>query len=473
MATSLQTRLLLTVGALALTAVAAVAVLTRQGTRQDFARLEELERRADQSKGSTAIARVARALDGRCCDRASMDAALREIDAELTIFVTDPDRGTLIASAGKALDAAVEVATSRRGHTLAIDVKTGGQGPRELLSLRIATDGVVLHLADGRPARLYVVPLPSPDRLQRRDAFLMAVDLRLLWTTVVVGTLALGLTWATVRSHVRPIQALRSATRELARGRLGTRVVPRGGREVVDLGRDFNAMADELERQQQLRQQLLHDVAHELRTPLTALQCRLETVIDGLAPDPVRAVRDLNDDVQHLGALVNDLQDVALAEARELRLSVVATRLDEIVRTAVNAAGLDSDPRLHVAVPPECVVAADPTRLRQVVSNLLSNASRHTPGGARIEVVAEPRDGNVELRVRNTGSRLTADELSRVFDRFYRTDPSRQRGTGGTGLGLAIVKHLVEAHHGRVVAESDADSVTIRVELPRGVQGGA
>jgi signal transduction histidine kinase len=465
MATSLQTRLLLTVGALALTAVAAVALLTRQGTRQDFARLEELERRADQSKGSTAIARVARVLEGRCCDRESLDAAARELDPDLAIFVTDPDRGTLVASAGKPLDAAAEVATSRRGHTLAIDVKSGGQGPGELLSLRIATDGVLLHLADGRPARLYVVPLPTPDRLRRRDAFLMAVDLRLLWTTVIVGTLALALTWATVRSSIRPIQSLRGATRELARGRLSTRVVPQGGREVVELGRDFNAMADELERQHLLRQQLLHDVAHELRTPLTALQCRLETVIDGLAPDPVRAVRDLHDDVRHLGALVNDLQDVALAEARELRLSVVTARLDEIVQAAVRAAGLDGDPRLHVAIPVDCVVSADPTRLRQIVFNLLSNASRHTPAGGRIEVVAEPRDANVELRVWNTGSRLSPDDLTRVFDRFYRTDPSRQRGTGGTGLGLAIVKHLVEAHHGRVVAESDADSVTIRVTL--------
>jgi signal transduction histidine kinase len=463
---SLQTRLLLTVGALALTAVAAVALLTRQGTRQDFAHLEELERRADQSRGSTALARVGQALEGRCCDRESMAAAARELDARLALFVTEADGGALIASAGKALDGAVDLATSRRGTTFVIDAATVRDGRRELMSLRIKTSGMPLTLAGGRLAQLYVVPLPSPDSARHRDAFLMAVDLRLLWTTVIVGTLALALTWATVRSSVRPIQALRDATRELARGRLKARVVPRGGREIVELSRDFNAMADELERQQVLRQQLLHDVAHELRTPLTALQCRLETVIDGMARDPARAVRDLHDEVRHLTRLVDDLQDVALAEARELSLDVRDVAVEDVVASAVAAAGLEGDPRLTVRVERGLTVCADRVRLRQVLLNLLTNASRHAAGGGTIAIDASDQGGERRLTVRNTGSHLAVDEASRVFDRFYRTDPSRQRTTGGSGLGLAIVKHLVEAHGGRVWVSSEAESVTFGVALP-------
>ena len=170
------------------------------------------------------------------------------------------------------------------------------------------------------------------------------MDLRLVWATGLIGALALVVTWVIARSSVRPLGALRAATRELALGRLTARVEPRGSREVVELGRDFNAMADDLERQHQLRQRLLHDVAHELRTPLTALQCRLETVIDGLARDPAQAVRDLHEDVLHLGSLVDDLQDVALAEAGELRLSTANHAASDLVRSAVRLPGSTPTP---------------------------------------------------------------------------------------------------------------------------------
>ena len=323
-----------------------------------------------------------------------------------------------------------------------------------------------LILADGREARLHLLTLPSPERAQRVDATLYSMDLRLMWATGLIGALALAVTWAIASSSVRPLAALRAATRELARGRLGTRVVPRGSREVVELGRDFNTMADDLEQQHQLRQRLVHDVAHELRTPLTALQCRLETVIDGLARDPAQAVRELHEDVRHLGSLVDDLQDVALAEAGELRLSMTDQVASVLVHSALRAAGLDGDTRVRLDVPEPLTVRADGRRLRQVLVNLLSNASRHTPADGVIMIAARSSGSETRMSVANTGSHLTVEECARVFDRFHRTDPARQRSTGGTGLGLSIVKHLVEAHGGRVWAESSADGVAFHIALP-------
>jgi two-component system sensor histidine kinase BaeS len=334
------------------------------------------------------------------------------------------------------------------------------------VALRFRQPGASLRLADGRDAMLYIVIFPNPERRLHTEAFLMAVDRRLQFTTAFVGMFALALTWAIVRSSVRPLEELRAATRDLARGRLGTRVEPRGSREVVELGRDFNAMADDLQRQHLLRQRLLHDVAHELRTPLTALQCRLETVIDGLARDPAQAVRDLHEDVRHLGSLVDDLQDVALAEAGELRLSIADHAASDLVRSALRAAGLDGDARVRLDVPDTLTVRVDARRLRQILVNLLSNASRHTPADGVIGIAAIEAGEETLVSVRNTGSHLTADECARVFDRFYRTDPARQRTTGGTGLGLSIVKHLAEAHGGRVWAESSAGEVTFHVALP-------
>ena len=262
-----------------------------------------------------------------------------------------------------------------------------------------------------------------------------------------MGLLALAVTWALARGIVRPLAELRAATADLARGQLSRRVTPSGSGEVTELGRAFNAMAGELERQQALRQSLVHDVAHELRTPLTALRCRLETVLDGLSPDPARAVRDLHEEVLHLGRLVDDLQDLALAEARELRLNLTAVPLADVVASAIRAAGLDGDARVRLDLPQGLSVRADPLRVRQILLNLLTNAARHTPAGGVIELraatgilpagpapararpdrVGLAARADVRVEVRNTGSHLDAEQLARVFDRFYRADPSRQR----------------------------------------------
>jgi signal transduction histidine kinase len=471
MNSSLQTRLLLFVGGLAVMAVVAVALAARQGTRQDFNRFQEFEERAQGPDAPHRAEALASGMQGRCCEPPALDTAARGLGPDAVLLVTDVAKGALIASAGRPLQPADRVTTSRKGDVLAVEATLRRRTTMERVALRFRQPGLSLRLRDGRDALFYMVSFPNPERRRHTEAFLIAVDRRLQFTTAFVGMFALALTWTIVRSSVRPLEELRAATRDLARGRLGTRVRPRGSREVVELGRDFNAMADDLERQHVLRQRLLHDVAHELRTPLTALQCRLETVIDGLARDPSQAVRDLHDDVRHLGSLVDDLQDVALAEAGELRLAIADHAASDIVRSALRAAGLDGDGRVRLDVPETLTLRADERRLRQVMVNLLSNANRHTPQDGVIEIAGLLDGEEVRLSVRNTGSSLTPEACDRAFDRFYRTDPARQRTTGGTGLGLAIVKHLVEAHGGRVWAESDADEVTVRISLPSSASG--
>jgi two-component system sensor histidine kinase BaeS len=254
---------------------------------------------------------------------------------------------------------------------------------------------------------------------------------------------------------------------DLAHGRFSRRVRTDGPDEVAALATSFNDMAAELERQQTLRESLVRDVAHELRTPLTALQCRLETAMDGLSADPVGSLKDLHEQVRHLSKLVDDLQDLALAEARELRLQPETVRVVELVASAIRAAGLTQDVRVRVDSPEDLMIRADPTRTRQVLINLLTNAVRHTPADGRITVQAHADGSETSIDVHNTGSTLDAEPLERVFDRFYRADPSRQRDTGGAGLGLAIVRHLIEAQGGRVWARSDSNGVTVGFALPR------
>jgi len=344
---------------------------------------------------------------------------------------------------------------------------------REQIQLTVFSAGRLVRLADGRTGEMHVMTVPDPERTARVEAFFGSLDQRLVLLTLAIGAIGLATTWVIARSAVRPLAHLRAATAALGDGALDRRVRAEGPREVAELAADFNRLAARLQDQHALRQAMTNDVAHELRTPLTAMRCRLESVRDGITSDAAGACEALREDVLHLTRLVDDVQDLALAEAGELRLSRRPVGLLAIVRLAVQACGLDHELRLHVEVPDDLTVDADPTRLRQVIVNLLGNAQRHAPADARIDVRARAASGEVLVEVENTGSRIAPECVPRVFERFWRADPARNRETGGTGLGLAIVKHLVEAHGGRVWASSTADTVSIGFSMPSTYKNGA
>lgn len=469
MITTLQTRLRLAVGLLALAAVAAVAYSARESTRAEFGRFLQVE---DTREGipvsDAALDRLAEALDGQCCPVAALDAAVPLLDDSDLLVVVDED-GDVAATAGRDAGALRDVQVDIDGPLLVFRAARDARAGAEAITLQFRNaPSRGIRLAHGGSGTVYVIALPSPGApgITPAELFLGRVDRRLVLITALTALGVLGVTFVLTRRIARPVDELRMAAQELARGNLARRVEARGSDEIAELGRSFNQMAADLERQQTQQRQLVHDVAHELRTPLTSLRCRLETIADGMAADPRAAVAGALDEVRHLAALVSDLHDVALADARELRLSMAEVVLHEVVQSAVRVAGLERDPRLRVTVPAAVRVTADVVRLRQVLVNLLSNAARHTPGDGVISVRARVEGSDVITEVHNTGSTLAEAEIARIFDRFYRADPSRQRATGGRGLGLAIVKDLVEAQGGAVFASSDEDSVTVGFRLP-------
>jgi signal transduction histidine kinase len=459
----LGTRLLVAVGGLVLCAAVAVGVSLRQGTREALVELRSIEK--DAADPVPSPAELASALDGRCCDAARLRELEPRLGSRAALFVLDAD-GRVVARAGSALGAFGDVQLSRGHGGLVLDGLLRRDGRAERLRLVFRESGLTVRAADGRTLVVHVVPLPDPGRAERDAAFLGAVDRQLVLALALVGVLALAVTWALARSVARPLQALRDAARALGGGALDRRVEPRGAAEVVELGRAFNQMADELQHQQVLRRDLVHDVAHELRTPLTALRCRVETLLDGLATDPAAALRDVQDEVVHLGRLVDDLQLLAQAEARELPVARERVAVRVVCMAAVRSAGLDTDPRVSIAVDEDLTAVADAGRLRQVLTNLLANASRHTPVDDRITLSARGEGDTVAIDVRNGGSRLDRNQQARVFDRLYRTDPARQRGTGGSGLGLAIVRQLTEAMGGTASVSSEAATVTFTIRIP-------
>jgi two-component system sensor histidine kinase BaeS len=273
------------------------------------------------------------------------------------------------------------------------------------------------------------------------------------------------------RRIVAPVRALADAARRVAGGEFA-QIPVTSQDELGEMALAFNTMAAELKQQHTLRRRVMADIAHELRTPLSVLQIDLESIEDGLAEPTPEVVTRLQEEVALLNRLVADLRMLSLAEAGELQLEVQPVDVGHLVQTAVDRVrgaaqekGVSLTSELPEGLP---AVAGDEQRLSQVLSNLLSNALRHTAPGGQIAIAAEQVDGDdVRIAVQDNGEGIPAEELPHVFERFYRTDHARSRDTGGSGLGLAIARSLVEAHGGQIGVESvEGEGSTFALSLP-------
>jgi two-component system sensor histidine kinase BaeS len=264
----------------------------------------------------------------------------------------------------------------------------------------------------------------------------------------------------------------------LAEGDRSPRIASDRSDEVGQLVSAFNHLADSLETSEGLRRRLVADVAHELRTPLAAMQGRIEAMQDGLDALDAQGLEALHTDVAHLTALVAELQDLALAEAGQLRLEPVALEVAGEARQAARALGLDAGsgagagaagdgglPAVALSGGPVHVLA-DPQRLRQILTNLLSNAIHHAEARTIHITVAEQGDRGVVV-VEDDGVGIAPDALPHIFDRLYQAD-TRGRSRSGSGLGLAITRELVRIHGGSIAVSSEVGAGTrFTVELPR------
>ena len=285
---------------------------------------------------------------------------------------------------------------------------------------------------------------------------------------LALGVFAIVAAGRSIGRAAAPVDDLIEMAGRVEAGDLSARVEERGPREVRTLARAFNAMSARLQADEASRKTLLTDITHELRTPLTVIQGNLEGLLDGVYPADEEHLSPILDETRTLSRLIDDLRTLALADrgALDLRredvdLAVLAHETVAGVRAAADAAGVSMTVReVDEDLPP---VSADPTRIREVLGNLLSNALRHTPAGGSVNVEVALGSGSaVAVTVRDSGSGIAPDVLPRVFERFVRTPDSP-----GSGLGLAIARDLVEAHGGTIVAEGPVGGGTaIRFSLP-------
>jgi two-component system, OmpR family, sensor histidine kinase BaeS len=285
----------------------------------------------------------------------------------------------------------------------------------------------------------------------------------------LAALLALLTGLAVARRITRPVERIIAVTRAMARGERSSRVGKlAAASELRELGDAFDQMADALARQEQLRRDLVADVAHELRTPVAVLQAGHEALLDGVAEPTLDQLTSLRDEVLRLARMVGDLQTLAAADAAALQLSQRSCDLADLAADAVasltgqfEAAGIALERNL---APVE--VMADPRWLHQVITNLLTNALKFTSSGGRVTVAAGPEGADAVLTVTDTGTGIPADELPHIFDRFWRGRQAAQ--TSGSGIGLAIASELAQAHGGELTASSEPGHGTqMTLTLPR------
>jgi two-component system sensor histidine kinase BaeS len=258
----------------------------------------------------------------------------------------------------------------------------------------------------------------------------------------------------------------------VAEHQLEHRVPVSGSKEIQSVARSFNQMADKLEEQETLRQNMLADVTHELRHPVHILQGSLRAILDGVYPLDMVEITRLLDQTHQLNILVDELHQLALAEAEELSLHKQESNLGKLVSDIIGVLDpmfTSKEIRTIVEIPPQAIVRTiDQVRMRQALQNVITNAFHRTPQGGEIEVSLANEADSVKIRVRDSGIGIPEEHLPHIFDRFYKADSSRDRENGGTGLGLAIAQAIIHSHGGEISAESQGEGrgSTFTIHIP-------
>nr|WSY57646.1 HAMP domain-containing histidine kinase [Streptomyces sp. NBC_00886] len=318
------------------------------------------------------------------------------------------------------------------------------------------------------PAALLFVTTPTGSTTAPAFHFTSANTARIAGVAGLVLLVTVAVTVVIGIRLVRPLRALAEAARRPVEEH--QRVPVTTNDEIGYLAAAFNDLSQRRERLEGQRKAMVSDVAHELRTPLSTIRSWLEAVQDGIATSDQALVDSLLEEALLLQHIVDDLQDLAEADAGQLRIHPEPLRVRDLldhVATAHHGRAETADVTLSTRAEGDPELCGDPVRLRQVVGNLVSNAIRHTPPGGSVTLRARRAGDQVTIEVADTGTGIRAEDLPRVFDRFWRAEKSRSRRTGGSGLGLAIVRRLTEAHGGTVTVASTVGTGTVfTVRLP-------
>ena len=442
---SLRWRLLAAFTLVAAVAVASFAALTLWSGRGDVQQLVARQQSAAAAGASRAAADAYRAAGG--WGGADLRAARAVAVTAGALIVVRDGAGRLVAFQGRGMGMAGQIAM---GHAT---------GPT--VSAPVVVDGRSV----GTVALQFMTSSLPPAERQLRDALSRTA----IYGAAIATLVALAIAYAVAVGITRPLERLTHAVQRLGSGDRSARANLAAPGELGVLAEAVDAMAAQLEREDELRKALTADVAHELRTPVSILRAHCEAIVDGVEESTPELMSSLHDEVVRLGELIEDVQTLSAAEAAGLRLERAPVDLADVVRSSVALLAPHADAAEITVVTDEvsreAIVAGDAARLAQVVRNLLLNAFKFTPAGGRVEVSVVRHDDGVVLRVTDTGSGIPRADLPHVFERFWRG--SGAGGTRGSGIGLAVVQELVHVHGGTIgVSSAPGDGTTFTVALP-------
>lgn len=298
--------------------------------------------------------------------------------------------------------------------------------------------------------------------LELEEGYLQRSRRSLLLAGLTAGVAAMLLAFFLIRQLTGPLRKLDRAARRVAAGKFDERVDILSSDEIGRLASSFNEMAASLETAEQVKKRLIADISHELRTPITAVRTTLESLRDGLMEPTQATLSALHDKILLTTRLIQDLHQLALADSGRLSMHPRPCSIEDIFETILETIGVQMEDE-NITLVREIdnnlpMIEADAQRIEQVLLNLLANAIRHTPAKGSILVRARHIGGDVQVSITDSGSGLSDMDLKHVFDRFYRADEARTSDDTGAGLGLSIAKALIEAHGGRIWAETALDS---------------
>lgn len=336
----------------------------------------------------------------------------------------------------------------------------------------IAVIFLVVWLAVDKLAAKYFMELMkiydvSPNDIHQM--FLTSIHQYLVWASIAALGVAFVLSYLLTRRVLRPLSQMTAITREVAAGNFSLRAEITTSDEVGQLGVAFNNMADRLGKIEQLRKAMVADVAHELRTPLTNLRGYLEALNDGILPPSSETLQMLQQENLRLVHLVDNLQQLARADAARAYLKREDIVLADLVRQMVELHHPNFQKKnIGIAITGDdgTPVSADRDKLLQALQNLLDNCCKYTPENGRVKISIRRTGDGIKVDFCNSGPGIAPTDLPFIFERFFRADRSRSRDAGGAGIGLAITKELIEAHGGTVGATSNPDETHIWFTFP-------
>lgn len=337
--------------------------------------------------------------------------------------------------------------------------------------IKLAEHGLSIKFRNQIVGYIYTGSMIEKSLTQEEESFLAKIKTIIILVSLLILTVSIIFTYLLSKRITKPITDLSKAATDIQNGIYDSRVKSSGNDELSRLTVSFNQMAAAIENNDQWRKQIIADSAHELRTPVTLIQGNLELILEGVYKPDQDHIQGIYDETQVLSRLIKELQELSSAESGSMEMVFQSINVSELIDNSMEIFGSEAVKKsisFNKTVKNSSInIKGDFQKIKQVVSNVLANAFRHTPENGQIEVKVEQTKHTVNITILDSGSGIPENELEKVFERFYRTDSSRNRVAGGSGLGLSISREIIKLHRGTIHAEYHENcGATFIITLP-------